>query len=90
MSFAPVYTYSTRTPANKQEGTLLIVSDDPSARRALHTRLHNLGFDIAESATGEEAMAFFATKPCCSTSIYPDKTESTYAANSAAFGRALP
>jgi two-component system KDP operon response regulator KdpE len=60
MSFAPVYTYSTRTPANKQEGTLLIVSDDPSARRALHTRLHNLGFDIAESATGEEAMAL-----CC-------------------------
>lgn len=57
MSFAPVYTYGTRTPANKQEGTLLIVSGDPSARRALHTRLYGVGFDIAESGTGEEAIA---------------------------------
>lgn len=43
--------------ANKQEGKLLVVDDDPSVRRTLHTTLYGLGFDIGEAGTGEEAIA---------------------------------
>lgn len=43
--------------ANKQEGKLLVVDDDPSVRRTLHTTLYSLGFDIGEAGTGEEAIA---------------------------------
>jgi two-component system KDP operon response regulator KdpE len=42
---------------NKQEGKLLVVDDDPSIRRTLHTTLYGLGFDIGEATTGEEALA---------------------------------
>lgn len=42
---------------NKQEGKLLVVDDDPSVRRTLHTTLYSLGFDIAEASAGEEALA---------------------------------
>jgi two-component system KDP operon response regulator KdpE len=41
----------------KQEGKLLVVDDDPSVRRTLHTTLYSLGFDIGEASTGEEAIA---------------------------------
>jgi len=41
----------------KQEGKLLVVDDDPSVRRTLHTTLYSLGFDIGEANTGEEAIA---------------------------------
>jgi two-component system, OmpR family, KDP operon response regulator KdpE len=41
----------------KQEGKLLVVDDDPSVRRTLHTTLYSLGFDIGEAGTGEEAIA---------------------------------
>jgi two-component system KDP operon response regulator KdpE len=33
------------------------VDDDAAVRRALHTTLHGLGFDIAEAAGGDEALA---------------------------------
>ena len=45
------------TTTNKQEGKLLVVDDDPSIRRALHTTLYSLGFDIGEATNGEEAIA---------------------------------
>jgi two-component system KDP operon response regulator KdpE len=41
----------------RQEGKLLVVDDDPSVRRTLHTTLYGLGFDIGEAGTGEEAIA---------------------------------
>jgi two-component system KDP operon response regulator KdpE len=47
----------TKAPANKKEGRLLIVDDEPSRRRTLHTALYGLGFDIGEARTGEEAVA---------------------------------
>jgi two-component system KDP operon response regulator KdpE len=43
--------------AAKQEGKLLVVDDDPSVRRALHTTLYSMGFDIGEATNGEEALA---------------------------------
>jgi CheY-like chemotaxis protein len=39
------------------EGRLLIVCDDARDRRTMHGTLFNLGFDIAEAATGEESIA---------------------------------
>jgi two-component system KDP operon response regulator KdpE len=41
---------------NFSEGKVLIVDDDPSVRRALRTTLQTLGFNIAEAASGEEAL----------------------------------
>ncbi len=41
----------------RTEGKLLIVDDEPAVRRALHTTLFTLGFDIGEAASGEEALA---------------------------------
>jgi len=38
------------------EGKILITDDDVSVRRALHTTLLSLGFDIGEAASGEEAI----------------------------------
>jgi two-component system KDP operon response regulator KdpE len=38
------------------EGKVLITDDDVSVRRALHTTLLSLGFDIGEAASGEEAI----------------------------------
>ena len=38
------------------QGKVLIVDDEPSIRRALHTTFGTLGFDIAEAVTGEEAI----------------------------------
>jgi two-component system KDP operon response regulator KdpE len=38
-------------------GRLLIVSEDVPARRALHTTLYSLGFDVGEAASREEATA---------------------------------
>jgi two-component system KDP operon response regulator KdpE len=42
---------------SKPEGKLLVVDDDASVRRALHTTLYSLGFDIGEASTGDEALA---------------------------------
>ena len=43
--------------ATHPEGKLLIVDDEPAVRRALHSTLFALGFDIGEAASGEEAIA---------------------------------
>src|ERR1700728_3019961 len=40
----------------RAEGKVLITDDDVSVRRALHTTLLSLGFDIGEAASGEEAI----------------------------------
>ncbi len=45
------------SPSNTNaEGKILIVDDEPSVRRTLHTTLHSLGFDIGEAASGEDAI----------------------------------
>jgi two-component system KDP operon response regulator KdpE len=41
---------------NILQGKVLIVDDEPSIRRALHTTFGTLGFDIAEAVTGEQAL----------------------------------
>lgn len=41
----------------KSEGKILVVDDDASVRRTLHTTLYSLGFDIGEANTGDEALA---------------------------------
>src|SRR5580692_11618182 len=38
------------------EGKVLIIDDEAMVRRALHTALLNLGFDIGEASSGEEAI----------------------------------
>jgi len=44
-----------------ETGLILIVDDELSIRRALHTTLHNLGFDTVEAARGEEALSLVRT-----------------------------
>jgi two-component system KDP operon response regulator KdpE len=41
---------------NTHQGKVLIVDDEPSIRRALHTTFGTLGYDIAEAVTGEQAL----------------------------------
>jgi len=53
----PTYGHGKEAPTSKQEGKLLVVDDDASVRRTLHTTLYSLGFDIGEASTGEEAIA---------------------------------
>jgi two-component system KDP operon response regulator KdpE len=53
----PAYGNAKETSTTKQEGKLLVVDDDASVRRTLHTTLYSLGFDIGEASTGEEAIA---------------------------------
>jgi two-component system KDP operon response regulator KdpE len=57
LSFMTNYGHGKEAPASKQEGKLLVVDDDASVRRTLHTTLYSLGFDIGEASTGEEAIA---------------------------------
>jgi len=57
LSFMPSYGHGKEAPNTKQEGKLLVVDDDASVRRTLHTTLYSLGFDIGEASTGEEAIA---------------------------------
>jgi len=38
------------------DGKVLIIDDEASVRRALHTTLLSLGFDIGEAASGDEAI----------------------------------
>jgi two-component system, OmpR family, KDP operon response regulator KdpE len=42
--------------SDRSEGKILIVDDDASVRRSLHTTLLNMGFEIAEASGGEEAI----------------------------------
>jgi two-component system KDP operon response regulator KdpE len=55
--FTPSYGHGKEVQTSKPEGKLLVVDDDPSVRRTLHTTLYNLGFDIGEASTGDEALA---------------------------------
>jgi two-component system, OmpR family, KDP operon response regulator KdpE len=41
---------------NTATGRILIVDDDPKLRRALHSTLHTLGFEVGESPNGEQAL----------------------------------
>jgi two-component system, OmpR family, KDP operon response regulator KdpE len=43
-------------PPSGIDGKVLIIDDEASVRRALHTALLNLGFDIGEASSGEEAI----------------------------------
>ena len=40
------------------QSRVLVVDDEPSIRRALHTTLSGLGFEIEEAAGGEQALSF--------------------------------
>jgi two-component system KDP operon response regulator KdpE len=43
------------------QGSILVVDDDGSVRRALHTTLRTLGFNISEASSGEEALLLART-----------------------------
>ena len=44
-----------------ESGLILVVDDELSIRRALHTTLNNLGFRTVEAARGEEALSLLRT-----------------------------
>jgi len=44
-----------------ESGLILVVDDELSIRRALHTTLNNLGFKTVEAARGEEALSLLRT-----------------------------
>jgi two-component system, OmpR family, KDP operon response regulator KdpE len=44
------------------QGKVLLVDDDASIRRALHTTLSALGFEIEEASSGEQAVSFVRTE----------------------------
>ena len=49
--------HSSSDPSNAtSQGSILVVDDDGSVRRALHTTLRTLGFNISEASSGEEAL----------------------------------
>lgn len=45
------------TPLDAGQGTILVVDDDSSTRRALRAALTGMGFTIVEAARGEEALS---------------------------------
>src|SRR5580693_10643641 len=57
ISSMPSYNDGREVETTKPQGKLLVVDDDASVRRTLHTTLYSLGFDIGEAGTGEEALA---------------------------------
>jgi two-component system, OmpR family, KDP operon response regulator KdpE len=44
------------------QGKVLLIDDDASIRRALHTTLSALGFEIDEASSGEQAVSFVRTE----------------------------
>ncbi|MGA2717271.1 MAG: response regulator [Bryobacteraceae bacterium] len=56
-AFTPSYNHGKEVQTSKPEGKLLVVDDDASVRRTLHTTLYGIGFDIGEASTGDEALA---------------------------------
>lgn len=54
---------SSYSPDAKSQGDILIVDDDPSVSRALHTTLQTLGFQTFEASGGDEALALARTNP---------------------------
>ena len=47
----------------RSQGSILIVDDDASVRRALRTTLQSLGFSTSEASGGEQALALLCTTP---------------------------
>jgi PleD family two-component response regulator len=43
--------------SNAGQGTILVVDDDSSTRRALRVTLTGMGFTVVEAARGEEALS---------------------------------
>ena len=41
---------------SQSHGKILIVDDESSIRRALHSTLHGMGFEVDQASTGEEAL----------------------------------
>src|SRR5271157_956367 len=41
---------------SQSQGKVLIVDDESSIRRALHSTLHGMGFEVDQASTGEEAL----------------------------------
>jgi two-component system, OmpR family, KDP operon response regulator KdpE len=56
------YSSSISSVASTQ-GAILIVDDDASVRRALHTTLQTLGFETSEASGGEAGLALARTTP---------------------------
>jgi two-component system KDP operon response regulator KdpE len=51
------------TPApEKTQGTILVVDDESSIRQALRVNLSTIGFEVAEAATGEQALALIRSE----------------------------
>jgi two-component system KDP operon response regulator KdpE len=48
---------TSESPAAAQQGTILVVDDDSSTRRALRVTLSGMGFSVVEAARGEEALS---------------------------------
>ena len=46
-----------------ESGRILVVDDEMSIRRALHTTLYKLGFKTVEAARGEEALSLVRANP---------------------------
>ncbi len=42
--------------SDQSQGTILVVDDEPSIRQTLHVTLGNIGFEVAEAGSGEEAL----------------------------------
>src|ERR1700728_3025181 len=69
MPFAPVsgnnvmQRSSSYSSDSASQGIILIVDDDASVRRALHTTLQTLGFSTSEASGGEEALELARTAP---------------------------
>src|SRR3984885_14383981 len=69
MPFAPVFDSnvmqrpSLYSSGAASQGIILIVDDDASVRRALHTTLQTLGFSTSEASGGEEALELARTAP---------------------------
>ena len=55
-TLSPNLTRTADAEAAPTEGKVLIVDDEPSVRRSLHTTLFSLGFDIGEASSGDEAI----------------------------------
>jgi len=54
---------SSYSPIAASQGVILIVDDDASVRRALHTTLQTLGFSTSEASGGEQALVLARAIP---------------------------
>ena len=54
---------SSYLPVARSQGSILIVDDDASVRRALRTSLQSLGFSTSEASGGQEALVLVCTTP---------------------------